>query len=288
MKKSLVTFFFLFLFMGFFLDKAEAYSDSADHYSFDLPSGWEEIKKSVIDEVMNDTGQQANTKPVEFTAGFQLTGNEDFEYPYILIQEHKGNTPSFFQLEKAFNSDNLQERADRKTAKYAELLKKATTDKPFIDKERSIIFMNIQLDAVNGVEINGLIVMFLGKNGMTQLNFYSRKNEYSQWLPVFNSVIDSFRYDEGFSYNPVEAKKNDTPSIFEGVANEGIRGVILGGVLGLLGALIGWGVKKQKKKESDEINKDIITKRYCKECGNETTESATICDKCDKEILKNI
>jgi hypothetical protein len=258
MKKLFATPLFIFvLLIGSFSNKASAYSDYVDHYSFDLPNGWEEIQKSVIDKFMDEVAGKTSGKRIEFVSGFQLTGNENFKYPYILVQDHKGDTPSFSQLEKALNSDSLQKKVDQKTAEYSELLNNATTDRPFVDKERNIIFMNIELDVTNVGKVNGLIVMFFGENKITQLNFYSTKSEYSEWLPVFNSIVDSFKYDDGFIYNPVEAEKNDTLSIFNGVMEKGVSGAIAGGFLGILASIIGWIFVKRNKNGSSN-RKNII------------------------------
>jgi len=256
------------------------HSDSIDHYSFSLPNDWKEISKSVIDGVMDEIAKQSNTKRVEYVSGFQTEEKEYFEYPYILIQKHKFDTPSFSQLEKTFNNNNFQEKVNRETSAYSELLKNSTIEKPFIDKERNIIFMNIQMDVANVGQAKGLMAMFLGKNGITQLNFYSTTNEYSKWLPVFNSVIDSFKYDDGFAYNPTTAKKNDEPSLFEGALDKGITGAITGGSLMLFVGLIQILFGRKKKK-------DMELKKYCKECGNRINISATTCDKCGKEIIKS-
>ena len=187
---------------------------------------------------------------MEYAAGFQLAKKDYFQYPYILIQEHDVNTPSYSQLEGAFNDNDYQSSVQQKTAEYSELLTNAKLEKPFVDKERNIIFMNIQIDVANVGKINGLIAMFLGKQGITQLTFYAVSNEYSRWLPVFNSIIDSFQYETAYAYDPVKAVKNDSPSLFEGVAEKGLTGAITGGIIGLLAVLLGWGLRKKKGKET--------------------------------------
>jgi hypothetical protein len=240
-----------------FANQILAYSNQSKHYSFDLPSGWEEIPKSAINQYTNEAVKQTNGKRVEFSTGFHLVGSDYFSYPYILVQEHETSAPSFSQLESAFNSSKFQRTVEQKTAEYSELLKTATSDKPFIDKGRNIVFMNIKLDVANIGQVNGLIAMFLGKNGITQINFYSLQNDQSEWLPVFNSIIDSFKYDEGFAYNLEEAEKNNTPSVFEGVVEEGIGGAIVGGILGLIAVIVGWIFRKRSNKNT-KINSDIL------------------------------
>ncbi|OGN08411.1 MAG: hypothetical protein A2750_02560 [Candidatus Yanofskybacteria bacterium RIFCSPHIGHO2_01_FULL_45_42] len=254
MYKKLITLLIFSVAVGFgFGNSAFAqsqYSDSVDHYSFTLPSGWEEIPKSVIDQYIDEVVRQTQGQRIEYAAGFQLAEKDYFQYPYILVQEHDVNTPSYSEIERAFSDSDYQSLVQQKTAEYSELLTSATLEKPFVDKERGIIFMNIQLDVANVGKVNGLIAMFLGKQGITQLNFYAVSSEYSRWLPIFNSMIDSFKFDPAYAYDPVEAVKNDSPSLFEGVAEKGLSGAIIGGIIGLLAALIGWGLRKKKSKDT--------------------------------------
>jgi len=226
------------------------YSDSADHYSFTLPDGWKEIPKSVIDQYIDEVVRQTQGQRIEYAAGFQLSEKDYFQYPYILIQEHDVNTPSYLQIEKVFSNSGFQNSVKQKTEEYSELLTNATLEKPFFDKERNIIFMNIQADVANIGKINGLMAMFLGKQGITQLNFYALESEYSRWLPVFNSMTDSFRYETAYAYNLAEAVKNDSPSFFENAAKEGLLGAIFGGIIGVTAASVGWSLRKKKGKDS--------------------------------------
>lgn len=221
------------------------YSDSVDHYSFTLPSGWEEIPKSVIDQYIDEVVRQTQGQRIEYAAGFQLTEKDYFQYPYILVQEHDVNTPSYSQIERAFSNSDIQSSVQQKTDEYSELLTNATLEKPFVDKERNIIFMTLQLDAANVGKVNGLMAMFLGKQGITQLNFYAISSEYSRWLPVFNSMIDSFQYETAYTYDPVKAIKNDSPSIFGSALGKGVIGTITGGLMALVFSMF---FRKKKNK----------------------------------------
>lgn len=221
------------------------YSDLAGHYSFILPSGWKEIPKSVIDQYIDEATRQTQGQRTEYAAGFQLNEKDYFQYPYILIQEHDVNTPSYSQIEKILSSNDFQNSIKQKTDEYSELLTNATIEKPFFDKERNIVFMNMQLDVVNIGKVNGLIVMFLGKQGMTQLNFYTASSEYSRWLPVFNSIIDSFEYNTAYAYNPVEAANNDSPSLLKNIIEKGLSGAIIG----LIAGAVGLSLRKKKGKD---------------------------------------
>lgn len=203
------------------------YSDPTGHFYFTLPGGWEEIPKTVVDQYMDEFFRQTQGQRPEYTTGFKLSKNGYFQYPYIFVGKHDGNTPSYSQIEREFNDSNLQDLVQQKTAEYPEFLTSATSEKPFVDKERNIIFMNVQSDVVNVGKVNGLSVLFLGKQGATSLHFYAVSSEYSRWLPVFNSIIDSFSYETAYEYDPVEAAENNSPSIFEDVLEKGISGAII-------------------------------------------------------------
>lgn len=235
----------LFLsFMSFIYAQAFIFSDIADHYSFDLPAGWEEIPKDVVDSFVDEVARQTQGQRIEYVAGFQLSDKEYFQYPYILVQEYKFefDTPSYREIEKIFNMGSLDQVTTNKIKEYSELVRNAKFDQPFVDKERNIIFVNIQADVVNIGAVNGLMVMFLGKGGIVQLNFYSVKDEYSRWLPVFNSIIDSFQYDIGHEYSPVENVQYNSLRVSERV----VIGAIMGALLGLSGALFLFLRRKKK------------------------------------------
>src|SRR3989338_5486480 len=123
MYKKLITLLIFSVAVGFgFGNSAFAqsqYSDSVDHYSFTLPSGWKEIPKSVIDQYIDEVVRQTQGQRIEYAAGFQLSEKDYFQYPYILIQEHDVNTPSYSQIEKALSDSNFQGSVKQKTDEYS-------------------------------------------------------------------------------------------------------------------------------------------------------------------------
>jgi len=224
------------------------YTSQQHHYSFTIPNGWAEIPKSTIDEVMQQVVDMTAGQFIDYETGFQLENTEAFQYPYILVQQHKINTPSYSQITQTFESDKFSESVNEKIDEYSELMTNASLQDPFVDKERSIIFMNLEMDVVNVGKVKGLLAMFLGKSGITQLNFYSVKSEYSENLLIFNQIIDSFSYEQGYEYNEKEAKKNDLLGIFEGVLEKGIIGAITGGLIALIFGLFSRSNKKEEEK----------------------------------------
>lgn len=223
------------------------YANQQKHYSFTIPSDWVEIPKSTIDESMQSVVDQTDGQFIDYTAGFQIKNTKLINYPYILVQEHKINTPSYIQITKTLGSDKVSDSINKKFAEYSELMSNASIDDPFVDKERNIIFINTEIDVVNIGKVRGLTAIFLGKESITQLNFYSIKSKYSENLPTFNLIIDSFKYEQGYEYNKEEAKNNDSLSIFEGTIEKGVIGAITGGLIALI-----FGLFARLKKNGDK------------------------------------
>lgn len=193
---------------------------------------------------MQQIADQTDSQFIDYVIGFQLDDVSDFSYPYILVQEHKIDTPSHSQIMTIFESEELSGYANEKIDEYSELITNASIQDPFMDKQRNIIFMNLEIDVQDIGKVKGLMAMFLGRESITQLNFYTVESEYSENLSTFNQIIDSFKYDQGYEYNEEEAKINDSSSIFEGVIEKGVIGGIFGGLV----ALALWLFLKLKKK----------------------------------------
>lgn len=273
MKKTIIAVLFCFLLPVAVNAENLVYLNPQNHYTFTLPSGWVEVPKSTIDETMHKLADQTDGQFINYVAGFQLEGAQPFQYPYILIQEHEINTPSYGQITEILGSNEFSVAVNKKTDEYSELMTNASLQTPFVDKERSIIFMNLEMDVTGVGKIKGLMAMVLGKKSITQLNFYSIKSEYSKNLSTFNQIIDSFKYEQGYKYNAEEAKKNDSPSIFEGVVGKGITGAVSGGLIALVFTLFSR-LNKKKKKEKN---------KNCMHCGERVLIDSEFCTQCGKK-----
>lgn len=217
------------------------YVNTDNHYSFTVPNGWSEIPKNIIEEYVAKVVKQTNGKSVEYETGFQQNQDNYFDYPYILVQSHLSSNPSYSQIEKSLNDSDFKNSFAVKSTEYSELINSASMEKPFIDKERNLIFINIQIDNVSVGKINGLIVMFLGSERITQLNFYAKADDYNEWLPIFNSVVDSFLYENGYKYT--------SKSVSDGAAEKGTVGLFTGALAGIFILVVGIFTTRKKVKD---------------------------------------
>ena len=264
MRKILIFLFSLFLFLPVVSVKALQYTNRAKHYSFIVPNGWIEIPKSTIDQVMHRLADMTNSEFIDYTAGFQIKSSKLFQYPYILIQEHSLHTTSYDEFLKLFNDDRFKKQLTKKiNEEYSEVLSNSSFDKPFVDRERQAMFINFDLNVAQIGKVKGLMAIFFGKDGIVQLNFYSKESEYKDNLPIFQQVIDSFHYEDGYQYqannktqvptksNSNSSHGNDTNnnvfnrlSIFHDVPTNTLIGAIAGGLGGLLISLF---LRKRKQ-----------------------------------------
>lgn len=214
------------------------YSDKINHYSFILPSEWKEIPKAKIDEWQNLRKEQFSLGPKDFSAGFQLKDREYFQSPYFFVAEHKSKTPVYSQFLKIFSASDSerQKMTDADSSRTQELLNKTGIENLYvenvyidIDKERNIIFMGMEIGIKNRGKAKSFDksfiaknAVFLGKHGMTELAFQAMKYEYSQYLPIFTSIIDSFNYEKGYEWNEVQAKQNNSEDIIKNVVKRRI------------------------------------------------------------------
>ncbi len=226
------------------------YTDTIDHYSFALEAEWVEIPKSVIDEFVGLVLDQTNGMRIEYSAGFQLNDRSYFEYPYILIQEHHVdlNSSLYSEIERMFTQDHFPSRIRDAASDYPEFIDIDTVDDSYIDIDRNVVITKLSSDVANVGSVNAIIAMFLGRNQITQLNFYWESIDQNQWVPVFNRTIESFHYHDGYDYDPTMS--NSSPprllDMFESMFRRGFIGGASGLFFGLFAVLFALGWRRLK------------------------------------------
>jgi hypothetical protein len=185
------------------------YSSPDGHYSFTLPAGWQQLSSSRMSEINQQAFKLTGRRDLKFSAGFYLgkgTKVADIPLPYLLIQDHALNTPSYAEILKGFNQENVSKGAQEVTKKVS-AISDASISNLRVDRERHRLSMNLDMQMVNGVKGKGLSVCFLGKKGIAQLNFYSLTYQYPTDVLTFDAAADTFKYEPGYEYNEAEAGK---------------------------------------------------------------------------------
>ena len=239
-RKTALSLVIFFIFLSMISARSSArdytYYNSVNHYTLTVPDGWEEIPKAIIDKAVSNAMSQSSDKAdfVDFDTGFHLKNKDYFEYPYILIQNHEINTPSYNQIEKDLSISEMLDEFEKTSREYENLLSNASVKKPYLDKARNMVFMNAEADVQGIGEIKLLTTICLGRERAIRIFFYSPESEYLQNLPIFMSILDSFNYDQGYEYSESKAGNNYSKSIWDGALRKGIIGLILGAFFSIL------------------------------------------------------
>jgi len=228
------------------------YYNSANHYTLTLTDGWEEIPKVIIDKAVSNAMSQSDF--VGFDAGFHLKNKGYFEYPYILIQNYEINTPTYNQIEKELAGSEMPGKFEKTLREYENLVSNASAKNPYLDKVRNMVFMNAEAD-VHGIgKVKSLTTICLGRERAIRIFFYSPESEYLQNLPIFMSILDSFKYDQGYEYSESKAENNYSKGIWDGVLRKGTIGLILGALFSiLLGSRLFFKSRSKKDKNQNHI-----------------------------------
>jgi len=206
-KKLIVGFFSLILLVNsnFNVNAEFKYSNEVNGYSVNLPDEWSEIPKEVIDKYLEEVSKALpNVPKINFITGFQLEKNEYFVHPYILVQEHDAQAPSYKEIERLFLGENFKNQTKKAQDSLSEVLNNSTFDKPVVDKEKNRVYININMELKNGQKIKGIAVLFIGKKKMIQFNFYSLEEDFNKYLPVFEKVNNSFEFKDEFKFKESE------------------------------------------------------------------------------------
>jgi hypothetical protein len=183
---------------------------------------------------MQEIARQNGVLAVPMVVGFQRQDRPLFQYPYVLVQQHQGDNFSLEsvvqQLGKvapdaiSITADTLRGLADHTTIGHAP-----------IDRRRTMVCAPLTVDVKGIGPVRGFLAMCPGRQGITQLNFYSVQGDYAEHEPAFQAMLDSFRFDPGFEYGET-ARGVPTPTVDWAAA-------LIGGVVcAVIGAVVGGAV----------------------------------------------
>lgn len=203
---------------------ADSYSSLQYHFSFTVPQGWKEISKSKIDEKARQVANATGTKFINYIAGFQESGIQDFGYPNILLQYHdlKGHKITWNEFVDVFGKSNLGSSINN--SGYKLFIDNFNTTSPLIDRSRRIIIHNVEATVTGVGVLRSILLVHLGENGIVQFNINIPKNNYNKYTSDINSIIESLKFDYGYTFNEIKYEdKNNTNEINIILASSGTR-----------------------------------------------------------------
>ena len=196
-----------------------------ERMTFMLPNEWTAIPQNVIAKY--NTGlERALSEPhrVDFKYGYQISGADEFDYPYILVKngERYKITEAIFQdlptvdMNEAFRKGMDQARGLLPPGSLGSL----SFQKLAFDPATHKMWSEGKATTDCGVEVRGLIMMQPTEDGVTDFYFYAASEQYLKLKPLFLKVALSVTPDPEIAYRPDDYN-------WQPIISAGIKGLLL-------------------------------------------------------------
>lgn len=244
------------------------YHNPNQTFSFELPVEWAQVDDLIAQEYIETFNKpetlEIYTKMIESSRQskfFYLTNKQPFVYPYLYVREE--TVPESYRIEGLYEGMKAHKERDFKKAQEAlnslgvNSIQLNTLDTYSLDETRNMIFLTTEMNG-NSVWVRTKVAFILGKGSLVTITFYSTREESDQWLPTFSSIIDSFKFEPEYQYNPEsETIPQAVPIAQEPISNTSFDNnrsmlIIIKVIIGsLIGGLIVFFKKKKNKDEMD-------------------------------------
>ena len=257
MKKILQFFLSLsFIFLpitSVFAQEGNVYTAPDNSYTFVVPSNWSRIPQESIDKAQELAGEKANINRI--VAGYGVSQGENFN-PYLQVFSNK--KLSTVVNEETLNSkaNELQKMFQTEIDKNTDLQEKvgmsnSVVESAEVDTKNGIVSIYMISDVSTGAVVEGKLYMIFGRQEYVMLGFYNVApsmdarllNKQSELTQLTEKTVASFSFSDDKKYDPNAV----STSIFDGVLEKGLVGLVTGGLFALI---LGFGFLSKRKKSS--------------------------------------
>ena len=129
----------------------------------------------------------------------------------------------------------------------SDFLSNPSFDAPYLDKEKKMIVLSMKANS-SGNNLRRLAAQFVGKRTIIEIGFVVPEADYHKYLPVFQSIINSFKFDEPLISKDLQERMIDK-TIHKSIPN------IIGGLIILIILLISVGISNWINRKTGQNNK---------------------------------
>ena len=177
------------------------YRNSEDHFSFNIPRGWEEVSRDVLEEyckqIVTYTGFPAD--PETYGILFHKRGTAVFAWPYVCVKiSDSGRLPER-KIKQYADSSRIRQDIPANMEPFITEAEIGTTRS--YDQERHLLRITGAFKGIDGTSGKVVSAIFFGCKGDVSLVLSTTADRFHRDLPFFNEVIDSFRFDPGYEYD---------------------------------------------------------------------------------------
>jgi hypothetical protein len=230
--------------------RADSIHSQTYGYSVTVPAEWKRIPQDVVDSLVAKLQNPNAAHRMIYDAGFQPSANQTwFQYPYVLVQvipyadfggAQQLNEDQFPEVVKAMTGANVTKAADQQLSPEAKtLMSGVSVGQADLDTAHRRYQLPLTLTVAGIGAVHGQLTGYFGRECLVQVMFYSKVADGDQFASAGQSIADSFTFDPDKAYSQAEALAHPTNhSLFAGVGNSTLAGIVVGVAGGLIGMLI--------------------------------------------------
>ena len=185
-----------------FAQQSNLYWNKNGHFSFQVPPGWERINDRTLREFQHLTkrklGIEIDLTAIDSVFNRSIAANP-FDTPYFTVKNVKKPTTNAIIKEVVqYVQSMFKEHIE--IGNY-DTITDLFINKPTYDpKNKVMIYVVDSTLEFQGTKIfsRTLVTWFFNKDGYTVINFCTTEDKAEEFLPTVRTVINSFKYDDGY------------------------------------------------------------------------------------------
>lgn len=225
-----IIFFAIALVVSTFCRAADApvYQDHENGYVVTLPDGWVVAPDAYTRDLEHLAKQMGMSANCRYVASF-TPAKPTSVTPYVLTQ--LTNMPmrgvSYADLERVLGAKTMKQRVEGDIKrKMGDVIADARVGEFTLDRDHHRIVGQFSLSGPSG-ELRGVMIGFLTRDGIVQLNCYSPAKDFEKHLPLFEAMAETFALDPGREFVPGSGRSSILTSTLRGAVIGGLGGAVL-------------------------------------------------------------
>lgn len=210
-----------------------------------LPDGWVKTRDADITTMFKNVASQTGTPEQRYESGFHRSDTDPFTYPYILVQTHQVDIPSYDEIESAVSGTKTS--ANEVTRQLSELVTNTNITNLRLDRVHNMYSYSMVMDVQNVGKVYTTALNFFGKRSLDSVFMYDTLKDSATILEAKDAVLESFAYQTDFGYDPSQIRASNQKTV-GGAAHAALSGGILGAAVGLCIGFIVTVLKNTKRK----------------------------------------
>ena len=207
MKKVLFIVICLVTTVGFSQSEIRYYVERG-HFSFDVPTGWQEIPIEVVKAWEGKLFKQGmEPKLFKLEAAFQKQSEQYLTPPFLTVSIGDLRGVHEAKVEKVFKSAQGEGSAQEflavaKNSLVPEVYESMRSPNVTYDRKRHILLTRCEMVLPEVGECVDTDAVILGKDICANLDLIGSMADFENDQDTFNLVLESFAFDEGYEFRP--------------------------------------------------------------------------------------